>query len=124
MAIFECWIWLKVSSWLFQLDSGGNRVAFVPHMMAKAPSSATTSGGLALASSASHAAAPAGRSVMPRLHQSFWPKPCTPAEFALENEFMAADQAASVGYLGVGEYPAPEGKVTQLSACTPSATQG
>src|SRR5260221_14466253 len=116
MATYECWIWLKVSSWLFQLDSGGNRVAFVPHMMAKAPSSATTSGGLALPSSASHAAAPAGRPGMPRLHQRFWPKPRTPADVAIENEFMPPDPAASGGDFGIVESPAAAGKGTQLSA--------
>src|SRR3977135_1658123 len=99
MATLECWILARVSTWLFQLDSGGNRVAFVPHMMAKAPSSATTSGGLGPASRASHAAAPAGRSVAPRLHQSFCPRPCSPAEITLTNVFIAADQTASVGYL-------------------------
>src|SRR5260221_3047994 len=99
MATFECWIWLKVSSWLFQLDSGGNRVAFVPHMMAKAPSSATTSGGLGPASKASHASAPAAWSVAPLLHQSFWPRACSPAATALANVFIALAQMASVGYL-------------------------
>src|SRR2546423_8732437 len=109
MATFECWILLRTSSWLFQNASTGNRVAFVPHMMAKAPSSATTSGGLGPASRASHAAAPAGWSVAPRLHQSFWPEACSPAEAALTNVFMALDQLESVGYLsGEPEYPAAE----------------
>src|SRR6266571_6314286 len=94
-------------------------------MTAKAPSSATTSGGLGLASRASHPAAPTGWSVAPLLHQSFWPYPCSPAEIALTNVFIAFDQAVSVGYLlGEAEYPPPEAMTRQLSAWTPSATQG
>src|SRR5262249_6079600 len=127
------WVWLniatlefliepRISTWFFQAGSGKNCVDDEPNATANAPSSAITSGGLALESSARHAASPAAELVAPLLHQSFWPNPCKPAAIAVLKLFMAVDHAASVGYLlEAAEYVPCSGKLRQLSACTPSA---
>src|SRR5712675_851244 len=114
-----------VSTWVFHSDSWGNWTAQGPQLTAKAPSSRNTSGGLALASRACHAALPMADRVSPLLHHSFWPTPCRPVEMALTKEIMPVDHAASVGYFAeVVLYPTWAGIATQSSAKTPSATQG
>src|SRR5713101_5304361 len=105
MATLEFLIAAMVSTWRFQSDSGKNCTSPDPHITAKAPSSRSTSGGLALASRSRHAVLPPGKRVSPLLHQSFWPYPCSPAVTAPAKELMALLQSTSLEYLaGTPEY--------------------
>src|SRR4026209_2318383 len=96
-----------------------------PYCTAKTPSSKITSGGLAPLSRVFQAALPSAVLVSPLLHHSFCPTPCNPVVSAPAKEFIAADQVAFVEYHAEFLLYLPEpADVRQLSANTPSATQG